>query len=935
MSEQTITKETSTRDTLSNRIIAQINEERLVNSLTSIQLSKIKLLDDLAQEIIDGSDNADVIALIDENLKENPGSLVSHYISGIISLHSSNRDGLSHLKVLIDDFSKFAKWTLVDHIADRILEVDDSNRMALRAKTECVERLKGKKEVRPYLEKLAEIDTANPDVQKKFGLMIHGENPERAIKYLKEAAKAYARIKDYKNIDEIWPMIVDHAYSDFDFFEKIERTLIANREKLRMAGYLLNLSEPHKLEENWPAVIKILKKVLEYEPISLKARTDIVRAYKALYANHSLLGEFLKMSELTNNKKAIGQCIASFERNIVFDKDNFVYHRTRGVGKITQIDEEQMVIDFRDNPGQKMTIQMAISSLLPLEPDHIWVRYYINPEEMHTLFKENLPGFFVIFLKSFNYAASLAEIKAEITPRYLPPDQWSKWWSRVRTQLNKDKNFGFNPRKKDELILRKEQMSNQAELQMKFEAESDWHKKLDFALKIIKPEEKKGEESLDPLDIAEALNTCVQYYRDQESNRDTLKRLHSFLFIEAVNSINSDDPVLHEMNPAEFHAIIMAESAKKMTDYIKETQAVDFKKDLVNLVIKSRPDYPEILAEVLFEVPPKINKFVIQELDRLKQFDTLKNFMKKALSKYREHPEIFLWFAKNTLTRQLKYDEWNKLSKEEIALLIFRLLKPLSTIEKKGTKLKNDAMEALFGTTNITVDNIKKGTFPEIIENADPYSIRKMAALFKEVTYIPDAHKENFLAYLLEARPDFNAAQVAETESAAASAGFDVASLFPDERTILSTADGLAKRKEHLNHLINVEMPENSNDIGHAQEKGDLRENAEYKAAMERQSTLRAEITTLDDEIKRAQIIDPDSVRTDIVTIGCRIKLLTPDNEVKDFSLFGPWEADPEKNIISYVSPLGRTLIGKKKGDKAKLESNITYTIQAIENALI
>ncbi len=65
------------------------------------------------------------------------------------------------------------------------------------------------------------------------------------------------------------------------------------------------------------------------------------------------------------------------------------------------------------------------------------------------------------------------------------------------------------------------------------------------------------------------------------------------------------------------------------------------------------------------------------------------------------------------------------------------------------------------------------------------------------------------------------------------------------------------------------------------------------------------------------------------------MKLLTPDNDVKDFCLYGPWEADPENNIISYVSPLGRSLIGKKPGDTARLEGNITYTIQSIENALI
>ncbi|HMU84968.1 MAG TPA: transcription elongation factor GreA, partial [Leptospiraceae bacterium] len=182
-------------------------------------------------------------------------------------------------------------------------------------------------------------------------------------------------------------------------------------------------------------------------------------------------------------------------------------------------------------------------------------------------------------------------------------------------------------------------------------------------------------------------------------------------------------------------------------------------------------------------------------------------------------------------------------------------------------------------------------------------------------------------------RPDLNmnAPDKAEEE---AEESVSTADLFPAEGIILVSAKGFADRKKHLDNLINVEMPANSRDIGEAQERGDLRENAEYKAAMERQTQLRAEITRVDEEIKKAMIMDAAKIRTDIVTIGTAV---TVENagEKTVYQILGPWEADAEHNIISYLSPLGRALIGKKVGESATLEGGSAFKVQKIEKVSI
>ncbi|MDH5657220.1 MAG: transcription elongation factor GreA, partial [Spirochaetia bacterium] len=373
---------------------------------------------------------------------------------------------------------------------------------------------------------------------------------------------------------------------------------------------------------------------------------------------------------------------------------------------------------------------------------------------------------------------------------------------------------------------------------------------------------------------------------------------------------------------------------KQITKFSEESSLIDLKREMVNMIIKYREDYPSILETILFEVPIKVNRYVMSELNRLEQFETLEHFLKQAFIKYRDYPEVFLWIAKAIMTGQWQYD-WLHHGKEEVVLYLFRLLKPLVQIEKKGTRLKNSALETIFGTTNITVEHIREGSLPEIIAQTDAKSIRRMLALFKDVPYIPDAQKENFLQYIQEARPDYSSETMEEEgPSEAEEEEISQESLFPPDDVILVSESGLTKRKDHLNNLINVEMPANSRDIGEAQEKGDLRENAEYKAAMERQQQLQAEILKLTDELKKARIIEPSMVRTDVVTIGCKVSLATPDGENVSYSILGPWDADTDLNIISYRSPLGMALIGKTTGEEAILDKTKHFRINKIDSAI-
>jgi transcription elongation factor GreA len=118
---------------------------------------------------------------------------------------------------------------------------------------------------------------------------------------------------------------------------------------------------------------------------------------------------------------------------------------------------------------------------------------------------------------------------------------------------------------------------------------------------------------------------------------------------------------------------------------------------------------------------------------------------------------------------------------------------------------------------------------------------------------------------------------------------------------------------------LKVERPHIIDAIEEARAHGDLSENAEYHAAKERQGQIEAMIADIDDRLSRAQIIDPTTLSGDKVVFGATVTLLDEDEKPIKYQIVGQTEADAKRGRISYNSPLGRALIGRKVGDEVEV----------------
>jgi transcription elongation factor GreA len=126
--------------------------------------------------------------------------------------------------------------------------------------------------------------------------------------------------------------------------------------------------------------------------------------------------------------------------------------------------------------------------------------------------------------------------------------------------------------------------------------------------------------------------------------------------------------------------------------------------------------------------------------------------------------------------------------------------------------------------------------------------------------------------------------------------------------------EGLTKLRSELDEMISVKRPEVANRIHDAKEHGDLSENAEYEDAKNEQAFVEGKIQTLEALIKNATIID-ENHSTEHVQIGSTVSVESTDG-AETFTIVGSAEAKPGEGRISNESPVGRALLGKRKGDK-------------------
>ena len=896
-------EETWTRATISN--YTQNNLKELANIVE--QAKNENVVDEIQQ-------------ICEEHLLHSKDSIIALYLSGIFALQKGSLDN-TQLINLVDIFQKNHKEAIVIYLCESILEDDPNNIFALRV---LANQYKKNDKVWDLYKKIIKIDFTEADLVKALAEHYEGakqenadgtevevsessdeKNIDLAIEYYQKALLRYINAGNYNAVKEIWAKLLQFIPEKIDFFQLAKRRIAKTLGENKTTDLMQDLCDYYRTNQLWDTAISILKQNLEIDPKDNRARKEIVECYRGKYANHSHLEEYIKSSNLTQNYRNVFEAITDFEKHIAFDKGNFVFHNSWGVGIIAKLDNDKLVINFGKAKGiHEISLKLAINTLKPLAKDHIWVlKATMTRDKLVEKIESDKKWTLNTIIKSFDNNCDFKRIKAEISP--LLGSKWTSWSSAAKKILETEPTFGINPNDINMYTVRDTEISPEEKLKNEFTAQKQFFARVDILMKYFDNEltDNSNEFFTDMYSYFTGILKNITHVNEQT--------IAAYLVVKSISTIDKQFAFPIKESFAELYSRI--EDPRQLYENLKDTKNTSLRKDFINCV-KMLPNWNE---EYIKLFPIVLDVTMLENLVDSNFTEDVQKLVCKSFEMYKDYRETVLFFFKECQEKEWFKDAGVPYEKQLITLiniieLTFREINShVNSTENK--KINKNATLLLFKDNTI---------FDYMFKNNED-TVMKLYTLIDDITDLDPTYKELTRAKILEKYPNVKF-RVSEEKT-------------KQSNGMLVTAAKLQEKKAEIERIRTVEIPKNNDDINDAKAKGDLKENQEYKSAKEKQHILNLELSKLTSELARAIVFDPTTATTSVISFGNTVTL-TNNTSGKDetYTILGPWESDPENKIISYMSPLGNAFLEKKVGESFKVTINdnkYDYTVKAIKKA--
>lgn len=849
----------------------------------------------------------EIKAVCDDHLAHTKNSIIALYISGMLALKKGALDN-SALVTLVDIFQDNHKSNIVTYLCETILADDESNKFALRTLADCY-REEGNEKVWEIYETLVRIDYEEADIAKLLAERYEKQNDiETAIDYYKKAILRYINtgVNAMNQIKEIWSKLVSLIPDEIDFFYLVQRKIAKSISEDRSALLMQELYEYYKANQKWDTAIDILKLNLSIDDKDMWARREIVECFRGKYAGHSHLEDYIRVSNLNQNWRNIFEAISDFEKHIAFDAKNFVFHRSWGVGVIRKVEGDLLTINFGKKYGiREMSLKMAISALQPLAQDHIWVlKATKSKETLAKMVKDDKAWALKTIIKSFGNNCDFKRIKAELVPCVLSAGEWTSWSTAARKILDTDPMFGINPNDINMYTVREHAISQEEKLSNEFKAQKQFFARIDILMKFAQEADTESELFTD------MFSYFTGYLKSFSAVTEQI--IASYL---VVRRISAQFPHLNPGIKYTFDQLFNEiENPRAMYLSLKDTKNTFLRKDFLNCIKTLLPNWVDVYIQLF---PTVLQNDMLITLINSGHVDAVQKLAVDSFEDFRNYREAVIYFF-----RECSNEDWFINAgipyEKQLITLIHILDLTYREIENHVDTTENRKINR-----QVHLLLFKNDTLLKYILEHDEDTITRMYTLVDDVKDLDPSIKMTLRNRILEKYPDFKFH------------GAEEKTVTP--QGLIVTAKMMDAKKQELEHITTVEIPANSKEIGEALAQGDLRENAEYKAAKERQTLLNSTASKLQEELNRARVFDPTTITTARVSFGTVVTLKNElTGETETYTILGPWESDPDNKIISYMSPFGNAVLNAKEKEHLSFvinEREYKYSVQKITAA--
>ena len=304
---------------------------------------------------------------------------------------------------------------------------------------------------------------------------------------------------------------------------------------------------------------------------------------------------------------------------------------------------------------------------------------------------------------------------------------------------------------------------------------------------------------------------------------------------------------------------------------------------------ENRSDWPDLLSDLVWHEKDA------RALDALRRYleeaDRFDSFFDQLVSAPRKNPAAFTWLSERAADKA----DWMKRNPTRLLQQILFALTHQDFAPYRAARLVPLAESG--------------GTIPRILSHLEPDQAPQALAAVERSSGLESYQREPLVNAIHLRFPELR------TE---------------EEATLYATQAMISEKRAELKNLAEVELPANRRAIEEARELGDLRENFEYKSARQRHEYLSARANQLKQDLDRVRPIDAKQVRGDEIVVGSRCHLTSATGPERRITILGPWESEPEKDVLSCESDLAKSLLGKKVGSEVDIGDD-AYEVQSIE----
>ncbi len=572
-------------------------------------------------------------------------------------------------------------------------------------------------------------------------------------------------------------------------------------------------------------------------------------------------------------------------------------HRSWGFGKIKTVDTvfARFTIDFPGKAGHTMDLSFAADNLKPIPKNHILARKAADIESVRHLAAHHL-DLVKLVLNSYGGRATADQIQAALTPDVIR-DDWKKWWETAKREMKKDGHFIVPLKKTEPVVFQAQETSLQDRLLADFRTAKGLKARILVVAEVVKLAsdltDKKGAAG----EIITALNADItSHLRTQPA-----VALEAVFARDELAEVAGLQPTTVEISAAQIWGQDL-----KFGPMLELIPAAKHHRALASFKQANPDRWPEILRGSLNFVSAKLAKEFAGLLIAEGKMDLLKETLAKLVRQHTAGSELLLWFGRE------RSDAFADIVGPEVFRAMLTAMERDQFNEKRSNRLRDFILE-------------DQELLNELTAAADIEVIKDLTRALQLSPVFDDMDKRSLLARLVKAHPAVQSLITGDQTK--------------QETTIQVSWESLERRRAEYQELVQKKIPANSKEIAIARSYGDLRENHEYKAAKEMQKILMRRKEELESQMMRARGTDFSNPKTDAVNIGTVVGATDlATNQQENFTILGAWDSDPDKGIISYLTPIGQALLNRKVGDEVEFDLHGTkrrHRIESIEAAKV